>query len=299
MFPWVGTGGGFPFPAGGGAGRVPHGCSLPAGCPSVSVPPPTPDSDALRARLYARYRSASPDGADVPLAVRQQQAQSHLLRIVDRCFPPDRGAVVVDLGCGPGFLLAAARQRGYTAVRGIDHAPEQVAAARTLGIGGVEQGDLSATLAAFAPGSLDAVVMLDVLEHLRRDELLPVVDGVWAALKPGGRWIIQVPNGESPFFGRLQYGDLTHETAFTRLSLGQVLRASGFSRTRFFETEPAGRGLRGAVRRAAWRVMRGLLRAWILVETGDSGRGAVFTQTLLAVGIKDGGAVGNGKDGEA
>jgi SAM-dependent methyltransferase len=67
-------------------------------------------------------------------------------------------------------------------------------------------------------GSLDAVIAFDVLEHFGRDELIPLVDAVHRVLRPGGRWIIHVPNGESPFFGSIRYGDLTHELAFTRQS---------------------------------------------------------------------------------
>ena len=36
------------------------------------------------------------------------------------------------------------------------------------------------------------------------------------ALKPGGRWILHTANAESPFYGRVRYGDITHEQAFTQ-----------------------------------------------------------------------------------
>jgi len=93
---------------------------------------------------------------------------------------------VLDLGCGHGALIYFARRAGYTNTRGVDGSPEQVAAARRLGIEGVEEGDLLATLASQADGSLDVVVAFDVIEHFTRDELLGFVDQVQRVLRPGG-----------------------------------------------------------------------------------------------------------------
>jgi cyclopropane fatty-acyl-phospholipid synthase-like methyltransferase len=141
-------------------------------------------------------------------------------------FPIDRDAAVLDVGGGHGALIHFAREAGYRNLRSVDRSPEQVAAAQRLGIEGVEEGDLGQVLRAQADASLDVVVAFDVIEHFTRDKLLPFVDQVHRVLKPGGRWIIHVPNGASPFFGAIRYGDLTHELAFTRTSLSQLLLSS-------------------------------------------------------------------------
>jgi SAM-dependent methyltransferase len=206
--------------------------------------------------------------------------------LIKRCFPDDRDVEILDVGCGHGALIHFARELGYKNLYGIDKSPEQVAAARRLGIEGVQIGDLRQTLANRAGSSLDAIVAYDVIEHFTREELLPIVDDVRRVLKPGGRWIIHVPNGESPFAGRVLYGDLTHELAFTRTSLTQLLLSSGFDNVECFEDAPVVHGAKSAVRWATWKAIRSLLRLYIAAETGDTRDESIFSQNLLAVTYK-------------
>jgi hypothetical protein len=125
-----------------------------------------------------------------------------------------------------------------------------------------------------------------VLEHFRKDELFPIVDAVHRALRAGGRWIIHVPNAESPFGGRARYDDFTHELAFTRNSIGQLLSAGGFDHIESFEDEPVVHGLKSAVRWLCWKGIRALLRLYLAVETGAGSRWNIFTQNLLCVARK-------------
>jgi predicted TPR repeat methyltransferase len=198
-----------------------------------------------------------------------------------RHLPADRGAAILDIGCGFGGLLMHLRDRGYTNARGVDVSPEQVAMANRLGLDNVTQ----ATAADYLDGcreELDLVCAIDVLEHLRLDELLQVLDAVHAALRPGGRLVLQVPNGDGPFAGRLRCFDLTHERAFTTNSISQALRACGFSRITVHPVAPAVHGAQSAARWAIWRLIRLGLVAYLAVETGVL-RGHVLSQNLIAV----------------
>ena len=243
-------------------------------------------TETYRTRIYTHYVQARTQAlAPETLAGLAPRAPS-LRRLVREHFPADRHAAVLDLGCGHGALLHFAREAGYTNLRGVDGSPQQVAAARRLGIEGVAEGDLRDTLAALADASLDVVVAFDVIEHFTRDELLPFVDQVHRVLKPGGRWIIHVPNGESPFGSRMRYWDLTHELAFTRTSLGQLLLSSGFADVRCFEDAPVVHGAKSALRWLLWKGFRGVLRLYIAAETGDAGGAHIFSQNLLAVAVK-------------
>ena len=236
---------------------------------------------AYRERIYARYVEAA--GAEVAPATLAGLAPRlpHLTRLVREHFPQARNAAILDLGCGHGALLHVARSLGYENIGGIDGSPSQVAAAHRLGIEGVREGDIFVTAAALPPASVDAVVCFDVIEHLDRDEIVRLTDSVFAALKPGGRWILHVPNGASPFAGAALYGDFTHELAFTTESLTQLALASGFRSARFEEDSPIGRGLRGAVRRVLWATIRALLQLYLRAETGAGQK--VLTQNFLAV----------------
>ena len=243
-------------------------------------------TDTYRTRIYDHYVEARGVSlAPLTLAGLSPRAP-YLRRLVREHFPADKNAAVLDLGCGHGALLHFARETGYTDLRGVDGSPQQVAAARRLGIEGVVEGDLRDTLASQTDASLDVVVAFDVIEHFTRDELLPFVDQVHRVLKPGGRWIIHVPNGESPFFGTIRFGDLTHELAFTRTSLAQLLLSSGFAEVRCFEDAPVVHGAKSALRWLLWKGFRGVLRLYIAAETGDSSNSHIFSQNLLAVAIK-------------
>lgn len=240
-------------------------------------------ANTYRGRIYGRYVEARAETPAPKNLTGLKPRAPYLRRLIWQYFPSDRNAAVLDLGCGHGALIHFAREAGYLNVSGVDGSPEQVAVAKRLGIEGVAAGDLREALTAQQDASLDVVVAFDVIEHFTRDELLPFVDQVQRVLKPGGRWIIHVPNGESPFFGTIRYGDLTHELAFTRTSISQLLLCSGFADVRCFEDTPVVHGAKSALRWVLWKVFRGLLRLYIAAETGDAGRAHIFSQNLLAV----------------
>lgn len=245
---------------------------------------PAPPPSDFRARLLARYVATHPSvGAAVAGLERRKP---YLRKLVDDHFPDDRRAAILDLGCGHGALIWAARLAGYSNIGGIDASPEQVATAAELGIEGVHHGDLMATLAATPSAGLDVVVLYDLFHYFRPDEQIAIIDQVLRVLKPGGRWILHVPNGEALFSGRMRYWDQLAVTAFTRASIAQLLLASGFAAVHCHEDQPVAHGVKSAARWILWRIMRGILRLALAVETGESGREAIFSQCLLAVAIK-------------
>lgn len=239
----------------------------------------------LRSRVYGRYAS---EGAPLPQADHHEALKSrapYLVRLVGTHFPRDTDAVILDLGCGHGLLLHLARQAGYANIHGVDVSAEQVAEAARLGIAGVRQGDLVETLLGTPSDSHDVVVTFDVIEHFSISELLRLVDEVRRVLRPQGKWIIHCPNAESPFFGRIRYGDITHVQAFTPTSLKQLLLSSGFSAVSFYEDRPTVHGVRSAVRYALWSVFRAGLLLYLLSELGTTGS-RIMSQNFLAVGVK-------------
>ncbi len=183
-------------------------------------------------------------------------------------------------------MIHVARQMGFRNMHGVDGSPEQVETARRLGIDGVEQGDVMDTLFNVVEGAIDCVVAFDLIEHFTKNELIGLVDEVCRVLKFGGRWIIHTPNAESPFGNRMLFWDFTHELAFTRTSLAQLLMSSGFSKVRCFKEHPVPHGLKSAVRWLLWKVFRNMLRLYMAAETGDLDRDAIFSQNLLCMAVK-------------
>jgi cyclopropane fatty-acyl-phospholipid synthase-like methyltransferase len=74
----------------------------------------------------------------------------------------------------------------------------------------------------------DVIFARDVIEHFTKDEILEVLTLIFSSLKDRGVFILQCLNAESPFMGRILYGDFTHEMTFTRNNLHQILTTTGF-----------------------------------------------------------------------
>ena len=88
-------------------------------------------------------------------------------------------------------------------------------------------------LAAAPPAHYDCVVMINVLEHIRDDAA--VLDGIFAALRPGGRLIVFVPALQFLFSNiDRQVG---HFRRYERAALKSVLTGAGFriADLRFFD----------------------------------------------------------------
>lgn len=239
-----------------------------------------------RQRIYASYVNARAEPLVPPTLAGLAPRMPYFRQLIRRHIPVDRNVDILELGCGHGALLHALQKAGYTRARGVDGSVEQVEAARRLGVTRVTQGDVISALGSTSTASQDVVIAFDLIEHLTKQELIAFVDEVHRVLRAGGCWIIHAPNGESPFGGKMRYGDFTHELAFTRTSLTQLLKASGFSAVDCFEDRPVVHGIKSFVRAGLWRIIRAGLWCYIAVETGETDRRAIFSQNFLAIAIR-------------
>jgi 2-polyprenyl-3-methyl-5-hydroxy-6-metoxy-1,4-benzoquinol methylase len=237
-----------------------------------------------RARIYTNYASYFQDEAktfDTQQAVLWGNDYDHYFR---GWLPKSKDAAVVDVGCGSGKLLHYLRQRGYSRITGVDISPEQTALARQVSVDVVEC-DVVAFLEDHG-GTYDLIVGLDIVEHFTKCEVLGFLDACYAALRPGGRIILQTPNAESVFGMKIRYGDFTHEVAFDSNSLKRLLCLSGFSNVEWREAGPVVHGAMSLVRYLIWKVIWTALAVYSLSETGSIG-GGVYTRVFFVTARKD------------
>jgi SAM-dependent methyltransferase len=121
-----------------------------------------------------------------------QLAQTDRLEIFESLLPPDRRRLL-DIGCGPGFFLETAMQRGWLA-HGIE--PSRQAAAHARGLGAQITEGFFNRASAPALGAFDVIHLNNVLEHIPDPaHLIALAHGL---VEPGGVICINVPNDFSP-----------------------------------------------------------------------------------------------------
>ena len=104
--------------------------------------------------------------------------------------------VVVELGCGTGWLSLLLAEAGVRDLTGVDFSPEQVERARAAATRAgssvrfeVAQGEGLASLGR----PIDVVVVHAFLHHLATDEIQRVLAAVASSLSPGGRLVVFEP----------------------------------------------------------------------------------------------------------
>lgn len=145
-------------------------------------------------------------------------------------------AVVLDVGCGNGahtLRAAAAARRVFGVDYDLRNLEVAAATARTRGVGNVTffAWDLVRTFP-FAAASFDAVLFLDVIEHL--DARVPVLAEIHRVLRPGGRLLVSGPNRDTTWRRRLRaaglfaFSDPDHRVEYTEAEFLAELGAGGF-----------------------------------------------------------------------
>lgn len=160
--------------------------------------------------------------------VRREQAQAIVAFVREH----EQNGEWLDVGCGFGYLLEAARASGFR-VRGLEPDAKAASAARDR-VGNVEQGVLDESTSA-----ADILSTLDVIEHLHDIDAFAEL----ARRKARALWVIKVPSSEGAFFRiahALRIGSAVkrlwqseyehpHRVYFDRPSVTRFLTKHGFA----------------------------------------------------------------------
>jgi SAM-dependent methyltransferase len=195
----------------------------------LGVIDPRPAEDDLQKLYEADYFLEQYDGGLDPSSAefqRRIKSEDHRVRFIRKAASSGK---VLDMGCGYGYFLAAARKAGFEGV-GYEMAPwaSRYASGR-LGLSIVRE---PLTIDLFAPRHFDIISMWHFLEHTPDPNTTIATAAVW--LKDGAALVIDVPNyagtdaqksGKAWVGWQLPY----HLYHFSPLSLKALLEKHGFT----------------------------------------------------------------------
>lgn len=142
----------------------------------------------------------------------------------------ERLGTVLDVGCSSGFLLREIRSQYPQAnLMGADYLPDIVSRC-VVKLPSVPMLQFDLRTCPLADNSLDAVVALNVLEHIDQDE--KALAHIFRILKPGGVAHVEVPAGLTlyDFYDEV----LMHHRRYGRKELIKKCKNAGFRVTRTF-----------------------------------------------------------------
>ncbi|MFM9946153.1 MAG: class I SAM-dependent methyltransferase [Bacteroidia bacterium] len=239
-----------------------------------------------RDTFYKRYFSSQVGKAD-PAAFKalfEEQKWFFSHEILPH-FPKDKTIKILDIGCGNGSLLAAAKDVGYINVTGMDISPEQVEIANKLGVTEVKQGNLNDLINA-GTETFDLVTGMDIIEHFSKDELTDLVVNLKKILKPGGMLIFRTPNMDAPMTSVFSYGDFTHECLLNKSSALQLMKSCGYSNAEVSASMlKIQNPLKEIIRKFLWFFVVVKLKSQ-LFSSGRTWHQVVFTPNIIIKGFK-------------
>jgi 2-polyprenyl-3-methyl-5-hydroxy-6-metoxy-1,4-benzoquinol methylase len=203
------------------------------GCGCFRIDPPPISSDEQGAQFYTDYYAQGRlAGADGPSENGSRRA-SRFWRVVEQFADLGRPRQrVADIGCGEGSLCAELVDAGWPSVVGFDLSRSRISRAKRRQPG-VEFHDCPFPDAGVPEGSLDLVIMDNVVEHL--PDPPSTFRSVARSLKPGGRLVVITPNmrsGQFRLLGRRWTVELSphaHIFLFTTEALTRLVSMCGFA----------------------------------------------------------------------
>lgn len=248
--------------------------------PSHNEPSMSTD-ESLRGELYSKYLSSfKGDPRKIVQEAKFHEWCSYRIGPWLRDLPRD--SRILDIGCGPGYMLGYLKSQGFSNSIGIDLSQEQIDIAKSLGHN-AEYANAFDFLVS-NPSTFDLIIAFDFFEHFSKSELRRLLRLIYESLRPNGKLILQTPNGTGLFAGFIIYGDLTHETILSPQSLHQLLTLAGFENPQWNESGPVPIRLTGILRCFAWSIIR--LAAMTANRIATSRKQLIWTDNMLCCSEK-------------
>jgi 2-polyprenyl-3-methyl-5-hydroxy-6-metoxy-1,4-benzoquinol methylase len=232
--------------------------------------------EGTRERLFERYNTYTRRTTVKDEGLRLTIFKS-FQRVLRPWLPPDKSALILDIGCGEGALLAFLKNHGYRNLFGFDISAENVALCQELGFSSVSQFD-ALKLGSFpGPQHFDVIFAMDLLEHLAKHSAAGFLEQIRERLRPNGYMVLQTPNMGSILGLYHRFSDLSHEFCLTEKSAVDLLMIAGFAFDRI-EIRPAWNATTtlGYLREIYLKLIH-----WMIFVAEGAGRPRIPTKNLL------------------
>lgn len=173
--------------------------------------------DVDQSEKYARWKGW---GDPSFCGEKEKKIWGHLHRLASL----GKGSKILEIGFGGANHLYYCRKLGMDVV-GLEENKWALENARDWGIPVYEGQVVNLPI---SKNSLDAIMALDVIEHISLEQLVPLMESARQLLKERGKFIATFPNGSSPFGRYQQHGDLTHVNTFNNSSMEQLAILTGY-----------------------------------------------------------------------
>jgi 2-polyprenyl-3-methyl-5-hydroxy-6-metoxy-1,4-benzoquinol methylase len=177
--------------------------------------------------IYSSWADKRTKTAPYPTESEILKQTSSYKKIIGNFLPKDKKTKILDLGCGYGYFLKACRDEGYDNLEGVDATSSFADSAKKIfNLTNISISDAFDFLK--LGNKYDVITAFDVLEHIKKDEIVDFLSLMKEGLNDHGMLLFRVPNAESISGLYITYSDLTHETAFSRLLIGELGEVLGF-----------------------------------------------------------------------
>lgn len=192
---------------------------------------------------------------------------------------------VLDIGCGRGDFVAHLRELGLNAY-GIDTDRDAVAAARSAGRD-VRQEEALAHLESLPDGSLAAIALIQVVEHLEIDDVLRLFRLAYRKLAPGGLIVAETINPTCLLaLSNWFLIDPSHRTPLHPKTLQFLMEQAGFYRVQLRFLHPVPEEAKLATAPTDDAQCGEALRAWLQRHIEQLNQFMYGPQDYAAIGYK-------------
>lgn len=136
----------------------------------------------------------------------------------------------LEIGCGTGHFLSYLKHKGISDLKAIDLDTSLVDVIPEDVRDNFEAVDVFEFLKSQKSGkTYDRIFMFDVFEHFSADDGRALLELLKPLLSSDGEIVLKMPNASSPWGLQFQFGDLTHITGYTPVSIHQMANSIGMS----------------------------------------------------------------------